>query len=92
MRDHLAHRYFDTDHAIVAATIEQDLPPLLAAARRLFDAGDDEPSELDDDAHQIATATPDADRDRGSRRTRILGIRVRPVASGDRIGAWSPSE
>lgn len=36
MRDHLAHRYFDTDHAIVAATIEHDLPPLLAAVRRLL--------------------------------------------------------
>ncbi len=35
MRDHLAHRYFDTAHAIVAATIEHDLPPLLAATERL---------------------------------------------------------
>jgi len=37
MRNHLAHRYFDTDHAIVAATVEHDLPPLLAAVRRLLD-------------------------------------------------------
>lgn len=35
MRDHLAHRYFDTDHAIVQATIEHDLPPLIAAVQRL---------------------------------------------------------
>lgn len=35
MRDHLAHRYFDTDHAIVAATVEHDLPPLVAAVERL---------------------------------------------------------
>lgn len=35
MRDYLAHRYFDTDHAIVAATVERDLPPLVAAVRRL---------------------------------------------------------
>jgi uncharacterized protein with HEPN domain len=35
MRDHLAHRYFDTDHAIVAATVEHDLPPLVAAVARL---------------------------------------------------------
>jgi uncharacterized protein with HEPN domain len=35
MRDHLAHRYFDTDHAIVAATVEHDLPPLVDAVRRL---------------------------------------------------------
>jgi len=40
MRNHLAHRYFDTDHAIVAATVEHDLPPLVAAARRLLDAID----------------------------------------------------
>jgi uncharacterized protein with HEPN domain len=35
MRDHLAHRYFDTDHAIVAATIHHDLPPLVAAVERI---------------------------------------------------------
>jgi uncharacterized protein with HEPN domain len=35
MRDHLTHRYFDTDHAIVGATVEHDLPPLVDAARRL---------------------------------------------------------
>jgi len=35
MRDHLAHRYFDTDHEIVTATVEYDLPPLVAAAARL---------------------------------------------------------
>lgn len=33
MRDHLAHRYFDTDHAIVAATLDHDLPPLAAVER-----------------------------------------------------------
>jgi uncharacterized protein with HEPN domain len=36
MRDHLAHRYFDTTHSIVQATIDHDLPPLLDAARRLL--------------------------------------------------------
>ena len=35
MRDHLAHRYFDTDHEIVTATVEHDLPPLIAAVERL---------------------------------------------------------
>jgi uncharacterized protein with HEPN domain len=35
MRDHLTHRYFDTDHAIVGATVEHDLPPLVDAAERL---------------------------------------------------------
>lgn len=37
MRDHLAHRYFDTADSVVAATVDQDLPRLLAAARRLLD-------------------------------------------------------
>ena len=35
MRDRLAHRYFDTSHAIVRATIDDDLPVLEAAVRRL---------------------------------------------------------
>lgn len=35
MRNHLAHRYFDTAHAIVRATLDHDLPPLVDAARRL---------------------------------------------------------
>lgn len=37
MRNHLAHRYFDTAHAIVQATVTEDLPPLVAAAKRLLD-------------------------------------------------------
>ncbi len=36
MRNHLAHRYFDTDHVIVSATVESDLPPLTAAVHRLL--------------------------------------------------------
>jgi uncharacterized protein with HEPN domain len=36
MRDHLAHRYFDTAHSIVQATVEHDLPPLVAATKRLL--------------------------------------------------------
>ena len=35
MRDRLAHHYFDTTHAIVQATVEIDLPLLMAAVRRL---------------------------------------------------------
>lgn len=35
MRDRLAHRYFDTNHAIVAATLEHDLPALADAIERL---------------------------------------------------------
>ena len=35
MRNHLAHRYFDTAHTIVQATLDDDLPPLLEPVRRL---------------------------------------------------------
>ena len=43
MRDHLAHRYFDTDHAIVQDVVENDLGPLLDAAQRLIArTGDDD--------------------------------------------------
>ncbi len=37
VRDHLAHCYFDTDHEIVTATVEHDLPPLVVAAARLWE-------------------------------------------------------
>jgi uncharacterized protein with HEPN domain len=37
MRDRLAHRYFDTSHAIVAAAVTTDLPLLEAAVRRLVE-------------------------------------------------------
>jgi uncharacterized protein with HEPN domain len=43
MRDHLAHRYFDTSHGIVQATLDNDLPELEGAVRRLA-------SRLADDA------------------------------------------
>ena len=36
MRDQLAHRYFDTAHSIVRATVREDLPPLVAAVNRLL--------------------------------------------------------
>ena len=35
MRDHLAHRYFDTAHAILAATVDDDLPELERAVQAL---------------------------------------------------------
>lgn len=38
MRDHLAHRYFDTAHAILQATVDEDLPSLERAVRALADA------------------------------------------------------
>jgi len=36
MRDRLAHRYFDTSHAIVESTLTNDLPELLAAVDRMY--------------------------------------------------------
>lgn len=36
MRDHLAHRYFDTTHAIVFGTARNDVALLDAAVRRLL--------------------------------------------------------
>jgi uncharacterized protein with HEPN domain len=36
MRDHLAHRYFDTDHAIVQDVVDNDLESLIDASRRLI--------------------------------------------------------
>ena len=37
MRDHLAHRYFDTDHAIIQDIVDNELDPLLSAARSLLE-------------------------------------------------------
>lgn len=37
MRNHLAHRYFDTAHSVVLATVTEDLPPLVAAVKRLLE-------------------------------------------------------
>jgi uncharacterized protein with HEPN domain len=35
MRDRLAHRYFDTSHAVLQATVERDIPELELAVHRL---------------------------------------------------------
>lgn len=35
MRDNLAHRYFDTSHAIVKGTVDNDLDELAEAVQRL---------------------------------------------------------
>jgi uncharacterized protein with HEPN domain len=43
MRDHLAHRYFDTAHAILQATVDDDLPELERAIQALAKTlGDDD--------------------------------------------------
>jgi len=45
MRDQLAHRYFDTDHAIVQDVVDNELEPLLIAVRSLLQR---EPQDLDE--------------------------------------------
>lgn len=40
MRDHLAHHYFDIDHAIVQDVVDTELAPLLNAVRTLIDRVD----------------------------------------------------
>jgi hypothetical protein len=34
----IAPRYFDTDHPIVAAMVDHDLPPVIAAVHRLLES------------------------------------------------------
>ena len=48
MHDHLAHRYFDTDHAILRATVENDLPELERAVQALTEIMPAE-DQLDED-------------------------------------------
>jgi uncharacterized protein with HEPN domain len=38
MRDRLAHRYFDTSHATLQATVDHDLPELEQVVRRLTES------------------------------------------------------
>ena len=42
MRDHLAHRYFDTAHAILQSTVDDDLPELEHAIHTLVTSLQDE--------------------------------------------------
>jgi uncharacterized protein with HEPN domain len=49
MRDHLAHRYFDTAHVILQATVDDDLPELQRAVDALAKILPDE-DQPDDDA------------------------------------------
>ena len=41
LRDLLAHRYYDTSHSILQATVDHDLPALTAAIERLLQERDD---------------------------------------------------
>jgi uncharacterized protein with HEPN domain len=47
MRDHLAHRYFDTNHAILQVTVDNDLPELGRAVQALAETlpAADQPEE-----------------------------------------------
>jgi len=47
MRDHLAHRYFDTDHAIVVDVVETEVEPLRTAVGALLARLDAEESDSD---------------------------------------------
>jgi len=49
MRDHLAHRYFDTAHAILQATVDDDLPELERAVSAMIRALADESPPTDTD-------------------------------------------
>lgn len=42
MRDHLAHRYFDTAHAILQVTVDDDLPELEKAVHAMMESVVDE--------------------------------------------------
>jgi uncharacterized protein with HEPN domain len=45
MRDHLAHRYFDTTHAILQATVDDDLPELEHAVQAMTKSLPDDEDE-----------------------------------------------
>jgi len=55
MRDHLAHRYFDTAHAILQATVDDDLPELERAVGALAKILPDE-DQPDEDAASEAVS------------------------------------
>jgi uncharacterized protein with HEPN domain len=62
MRDHLAHRYFDTNHAVLQATVDNDLPELERAARALAETLPVE-DQQDDDPPVSSQARPNGSRD-----------------------------
>jgi hypothetical protein len=45
MRDHLAHRYFDTDHEVIQATVDEDLPELERAVLAMLAALPEDPAQ-----------------------------------------------
>jgi uncharacterized protein with HEPN domain len=49
MRDHLAHRYFDTAHAILQATVDEDPPDLKRAVQALTRSAEKEDPDTSPD-------------------------------------------
>ncbi|HYW24343.1 MAG TPA: HepT-like ribonuclease domain-containing protein [Terriglobales bacterium] len=45
MRDHLAHRYFDTAHSILQVTVDNDLPELEKAIQAMIAVVDSGPTD-----------------------------------------------
>jgi hypothetical protein len=60
MRDHLAHRYFDTAHSILQATVDDDLPKLERAIHALAQTLPDE-DHPDEDASREDAPGEDPD-------------------------------
>src|SRR5580704_685255 len=56
MRDHLAHRYFDTDHAVLQATVDNDLPELERAVHVLAETLPTENEQEEDPPTQSPTS------------------------------------
>jgi uncharacterized protein with HEPN domain len=56
MRDHLAHRYFDTAHAILQATVDDDLPELERAVRAMAETLLEEEQATQDASSEGATS------------------------------------
>ena len=56
MRDHLAHRYFDTDHLILQATVDNDLPELERAVHVLAETLPTENEQEEDQPTQSPTS------------------------------------
>jgi uncharacterized protein with HEPN domain len=56
MRDHLAHRYFDTDHLVLQATIDSDLPELERAVHALAETLPTENEREEDPPSQSLTS------------------------------------
>jgi uncharacterized protein with HEPN domain len=102
MRDHLAHRYFDTAHAILQATVDEDLPALERAVEALNRSlADEEPPQSPGlpDLMLWQEATPahlgylsiigDCFLDNGKADPLLFRANRRGVGAGDEISAES---